>query len=500
MNNITKKIMFIFSEKEAKSLSTTELVKSVFKEEYEYADKIIQDKYSDQETVKKGKRKKAQLHRKLLYYINKLVEENILFVSKIKGRGEKHYVINPGINYEGGTKRYNQSVAGITDYQFNMVESFEHSGQINKFDSSNWYRRLNSILVEPTKDVSDIYERITNLYMIFNDVIGINDFQKVILKNDYGEIEDFLKKISTDAEEYKRHLTLIISLKEISREKIIDFINCFEDNTNDRISVVIYTDKEEFLNKKSLIKSLISKKVYIQNKKLCKSPILIGKSGVYTIKEQEYKEYLNKLKDNLIGILYGSTTVTVDYSKFRNKYSEFRKAVMNSAKSLIIATSIQRGKSDLFFFNLNKLNGKYQNEFYRYSSNKIRIKNYFDNNNKEDFSELITSINEELAEFSKTEETIFKSCGIPTRHDIKLALNGRVRLNIMNREDLKSKKFKWFEKLSELTNHNALLIMNTPISNEDKYYVLKEVIENKKVAIFKAEEARVKEHTLDKYL
>ncbi len=501
MNNITKKIIFIFSENESKSLSTTEIAKSVFKDEYEQANKLVNDTYSDSESIKKGKRQKAQIHRKILYYLNKLVEENTLFVSKIKGKGEKYYVLNPSMNSEANLKNHTKSIAGITNYQFNMVESFEHSGQINKFDSSNWYRRLNAVLLEPLNYLDELYDRITESYSVFNDVIGVNDFQKMILKNEDEEVQFFLKKINTEAEEYKRHITLIISLKDIREERILNFLEYFQELTGSRINAVIYTDKSEFSNKKIFFKKVIKKKVHIQNKKINTAPILIGKSGVYTIKSEDYKYYQEKLKDKLIGILYGSTTVTVDYNKLNHNYTEFRKTIMNSARSLIIATSIQRGKSDLFFFNLNKLNKNYQNEFYRYSSNKIRIRNYFDIINKEEFSELLSSINEEIFEFLKTEETIFTSCGVPTKHNIELSLNGKVRLNIMDREKvIKSKKLKWFEKLSELANQNALLVINLPKSSEESYSILKELMEVKKIGLFKPEEKSVKENTLENYI
>jgi len=40
-----------------------------------------------------AKRKKFQLHRKLLYYLNKLIDEKILRISRIQEKGEKTFAL-----------------------------------------------------------------------------------------------------------------------------------------------------------------------------------------------------------------------------------------------------------------------------------------------------------------------------------------------------------------------------------------------------------------------
>ena len=108
--------------------------------------------------------------------------------------------------------------------------------------------------------------------------------------------------------------------------------------------------------------------------------------------------------------------------------------MLNASKALLLATTAQRRKSDLLFAPLNKLNGSNQSKFFSYSFNYIRLWNYdvaMVKNEQgindatliepEDFILLLNNIVEEIDEFCKSEETVFKSCGIPIRFRIYLS-------------------------------------------------------------------------------
>jgi hypothetical protein len=71
MKNIEEVILQIFKVNPSKEYDTSELTREIFPEEYSTITTLLAS--SDKSRVNDAKRKKFQLHRKLLYYLNKLV-------------------------------------------------------------------------------------------------------------------------------------------------------------------------------------------------------------------------------------------------------------------------------------------------------------------------------------------------------------------------------------------------------------------------------------------
>ena len=102
MHNAEFKIIQILA-KSSKELSTTDLVQELFKEEYREILKNL--KNSEKTIIQDAKRKKAQLHRKILYHLNKLTKENYIYVAQILGKGEKLCKINNEKRLENRKRR-----------------------------------------------------------------------------------------------------------------------------------------------------------------------------------------------------------------------------------------------------------------------------------------------------------------------------------------------------------------------------------------------------------
>jgi len=130
--------------------------------------------------------------------------------------------------------------------------------------------------------------------------------------------------------------------------------------------------------------------------------------------------------------------------------------IKNIVKSLLYANSLQRRKSDEYFKDIVKLTFPHVREFFNLSKNYIRFWNYGwkePDLNQNYVIELIKSTKEEIDNFCVSEETIYKSCGMPTRFKVAFSclFNGLKfnfskrspqKIEIKKLEDLYSKKVK----------------------------------------------------------
>ena len=83
MNKTEYNLLLFFKKNPEKEFSTTDILVNIFPEDYKDTEKVFKNQFADKQMLNKAKRKKGQLHRKILYYLNNLVEEDILKISKI---------------------------------------------------------------------------------------------------------------------------------------------------------------------------------------------------------------------------------------------------------------------------------------------------------------------------------------------------------------------------------------------------------------------------------
>ncbi|MFA6073762.1 MAG: hypothetical protein WC758_06605 [Candidatus Woesearchaeota archaeon] len=450
MNEVEQKILQILASRPESEISTSDLVKQIFSQKYEEIKKYLYNSQKDQELIKHGKRNNARLHRQLLYHLNNLAKEDFIRVTRSEGKGEKYFVLNGDkqikTDKEEKTKRLLESFSTIkTEASFlSGLEQYETEKIVKKFDSQNWLTKLNSYIIESPaqQDTKKIYELLTNLYPTYNDVIALNDFQTIIDKEDLELLTNFLKKIDIDTKDYDKYLNLIIDLTQVKNPiKLTDFLSSYANLEPLNILIIFQTNSKTLANQTRLATQIIKNfsehklRINIQNKDIHKAPYLLGRAGAYTFNDDDWTQYQENIKNKTIGICCSNTSIYIDVYKFfkeKHTYSEFRELLLKSARASLLATSMQRRKSDILFKTINNLNGHHTSKFFLISYNYIRLWNYGSNfidltnlqdeNQKfERFRNLLESTMTELNEFCKAEETIFKSCGIPIRYKVVLS-------------------------------------------------------------------------------
>lgn len=446
MNSSEQKIIQALSLRRDSDVSTSSLVKVVFPQEYEEIVSLLSNPQRDFDLIKVAKRNKARLHRKLLYHLNKLSDEGFLRITRVEGKGEKFFALNHDSLVSDkkslAVQRVVESVSSLDSSNFlSGVEDFEEKKILKRFDSQNWLSRINSFVIECSRfsSVKKLYDVILDLYPVYNDVVGLLDFQGVVERSSVEDLSSFIRKLNADTIDYNKYVNLIFDLEAVKTYvKISDFIELFSEIDPERVFIIFQTNSKVLSSQNRLVNTIIKcfsdKKirVNIQNVDLHRAPYLIGRAGAYTFDESDWDLYCLEIRGKTIGLCCGETSIYIDINRFfkdKPNFTAFRDLILKSARALLLATALQRKKSDSFFKSINRLNGAYQNKFFSLSYNYIRLWNYdllFDEESSTDsgflvFNDLLVSAVDELSDFSKSEETIFRSCGIPIRFNLVLS-------------------------------------------------------------------------------
>jgi hypothetical protein len=424
-------IINIFKNHPVRELNTEFIAKEAYIREYSIAEDLL--KSQDKSVVNSGKEKKFQLHRKTLYYLNKLVDNNIIKVSKIVEKGEKYFIL---LASEGDTileKGYKKILITKPTLNTTFIEKYESKNLMKKFEENSWINRLNSILLECeyTKDINILYKTIFDCFTNVNDTIALNEFEIIINNSNDQALKDFLEKISKDSENYNKTISIIINLSSCNNN-LNKFINHYinsQTKNSKRINIIFnITNRDLQKNSKNIInifeKFSSSKiKINIKNSDIAKAPYFNGRAGIYNFDEQDWINYCKESKGKSLGISCSQSQIGINVTKFFEEYksnTEFRNAVLDTAKTLLLANNIQRRKSSEYFQNINTINSENKSYFYKFNRNYIRFWNYDWHRtiHEDTFHELILSTKELVDNFCRNEETIFKSCGIPIRFKI----------------------------------------------------------------------------------
>lgn len=432
MHNTEEVILNLFKNNSTKELNTEFLAKEIYTKEYAIIENILES--SDKINLMEGKRKKFQLHRKLLYYLNKLVESNIIKVSRIAEKGEKYFILATG---EGDTiieKGYKKIIITKPPITTTYIEQYESKEIMKKYEEDSWINRFNSILLEcfKTEDIHQKYNILTECLITTNDVIALNDFENILNNSLDTAIKDFIDKIIKDTENSSNNISIIINIDKVN-SNIYTFIDYYTKLNPKNINIVFNISNKDIPKYSNIIQHIFEKfsdskiKINFKNKDLTNVPYFKGRAGIYNFDEEEWNIYYTKFKGKTIGINCSQSQIAINITKFFEKYhtdTEFRIAILNVAKTLLMANTVQRRKSNEYFRNINRLNATNPSDFYKFSRNYIRFWNYDwhkKNDDNDNLFERILSTKELINNFCYNEETIFKSCGIPIR--LKIAFS-----------------------------------------------------------------------------
>jgi len=457
MDKTKQKILSLFKEKS--ELSTSEIAERIY-EEYI----VLKEKLEKNKKDIKTKREIARLHRKLLHHINKLIDYELLITSKHGEKGHKFFSLNLSDGEEISEislKFKKRTIISKPALPIMPIEGYEQQGIVMKYEFPTWIDRLNSIVLlgEKIENIKELDSIIDKIFPLINDCFCIDNFNEIIGKAKEDEIFEFFKKIDSECENFGKKASFIISFYKLKDfDKVLGKI--IESNLKN-IIFIYDLDSEELQENFGLISRIIfiylkyNKIIYIKNKKIQKAPCFIGKAGPYSFSDKEWLE-----KKEILAIACSQSSLIVDTEKFYSLYEldseKFSQLMLNISKAFLSANSLQRRKSEDYFREILSLNHPNEKEFLELSRNYIRFWNFGlsqPDTNPEIVLNMISEAKKKINEFSLAEETIYKSCGMPTRFKIsfscsfkeasdKLSFAKYKHLEIKNLEDFYDKKIK----------------------------------------------------------
>jgi hypothetical protein len=478
MHIIEQRILNKFKKEPLREISTTEIVRAAYPEEYSRILAGLTNESHDKKAILNAMRRKGQLHRKSLYHLNNLVKEGVLKVNSVHGKGDKYFTLAIDQGQLVVEKKHKQVIITKPSISTSMIEEYELKRVVHKFDPEGWITKLNCILLESTNHsgINKFYDLVYSCFSEVNDALGLNNFEHLIQNSSSENVEEIMKRLDLDTKDYERVISLIINVKNISDEqKMREFIRIFSRIRPKNVALIFKVDTKELRRNESLFREIVSEfskseiKLNLHNKKVHDAPIILGKAGPYTLSEAEWKDYEDNVRGKTIGLALAHTSIAIDaYNFFNSSQSakEFRELILKVAKALLKVSASQRKKSNDYFKRLNELNRPHTKKFFAYAKNYIRFWNYdFEDKNQKNFVTLLEGTKQDIKRFCAIEQTIYKSCGVPFNFDIafssvfkrfsnNLSAKRYVKTNIRGMQDLNNPELTMMisakEKLAEL--------------------------------------------------
>lgn len=435
MHKIEYKILNLFKKNPFTELSTSDIVRRLFPTEMRQIDTVLESRMSDKKKLQQAKQKRGKLHRQILHHLNKLVKEDIISLSREGSHGVKYFVPNLSEGEEliiGKQKR--KIMISKPQMPAVPIEGYEQRGIIKRYEGDTWVERINSLLIECTNfnSLEELHKTIIACFGNINDTICLNNFEHVSRYYKSTELHDFIGSITKECEDYGKNLSIIIDFSHQKDEKKLVSVlrHYFEKFDSKHVRWIFDLDSRQLMKNTAFVTACIETfshykaNMYFKNKALSKSPHFVGAAGPYTFDEDEWELYEKEYQKNIKGIACSQTAVAIDVKKMFNKdkkLTNMPELLINIAKTLLAVNSIQRTRSLDYFKSIISMNKSLEKESFLFSSNYIRFWNYGWKEENIDIYSVIEAIQEakkEVDTFCKSQETIYLSCGIPTRFKI----------------------------------------------------------------------------------
>ena len=413
-----------FKIEPSRELSTSEVVRVVLVEESCWVTDVLSGVQEKAQLIL-AKRKKGQLHRKVLYYLNKLTEEEKIVQTKVTGKGEKYFVLN----IEKNKNKTHSSFFDSSRIQLiTPIEGYEKQGLINKLGGEAWSSRVSSIMIDASKfsGVFKLQGAISECFTEINEAIGVYRFEKIIEEGDVQAIREGLHRLDLEAKDFNREVCLLVNMKQVNEDKLKHFIEEWMRLQPEKIRVIWRLDSD-WLDRhlelgKYMIKLFSEHKLmlFMANSSLEHSPSFFGKTGIHKMSEEEWESFL---KSEMELGWCTMCTLSLDVKRFFNgvrSFQEFRSMVRKAAKALFLGNWAVQDQGASRLVTLSHVN-EGTRLFYQLGSNQLRFVNFPVKGAEADhFLSLLESCQAEITRFVKVQETIFKSCGMPLKFKISL--------------------------------------------------------------------------------
>ena len=427
-------ILSLFKGNSSQELSTTDLVSNLYSEEYLSLQETISNDYASKESVLQAKERISKLHRRVLHHTSSLIKEGAIVVSRIEGKGKKYYslALGDGEELEVDSRKRKIIITRPSKPTLPLQDLIERD-VTHLVERDYFFEKVNAILLNPRRfsTTEALYEYILSIFSQINDVVAINDFEHIILEHSLEDVDYMLSKLHSEAQAYNKRVCLVIDFSNIAQpEKIISFCKLHFKESKDSLIYVFDATSRELLEQNDLVEFLIEMyaekrmKLNIKNDDLYNAPYFLGKSGPYAVSTKDWKDCIKHGDYKNRGFVTTQSSIVFDLANFRSYSSSAKslsEALLQVSKALFFSNTYQRKYSLELHKKMNPDGIQRLSPIFSYSKNYIRFWNY----QVDDQNLVIETLNEckkDIDDFTKMQETIYLSCGMPTRFDIGFAV------------------------------------------------------------------------------
>ncbi|NJL44403.1 MAG: hypothetical protein HC945_03775 [Nitrosarchaeum sp.] len=355
MHRIELEILKVFKRDPGARLRTGEVVRLVLGEEYGLVQPGLYGQASA-EQVRLARREKAKLHRKVLYHVGKMVRDQILSVVSVVSKGEKVFALGlEAGEYVIEKSKHRILISKPADLSL-PIEGLEQSGVVARFEPDTWISRLNAMFVDARsfRGVAQLRAALHEIFQVVNDVVGINRFESVVEEVPLEEVLDLVRRLEMDGKDYGRRVCLVMSLVKVKdRARLRAFVRGFADLAAREVTVIFNVSKQSFAEGRDVLEEVIARfqerkiKINIKNSDRCQPLVLVGRAGMYSMLDADWKEYLDARSRDVKGAVLGQSSLALDLRRLAPRSAdELSDAMLRCAKALLRANVLQRRNAE----------------------------------------------------------------------------------------------------------------------------------------------------------
>ncbi len=424
MNELEHKILHKFKMESSRELSTSEVVRGVLSEESRWVKEVLSGVRERAQLVV-AKRKKGQLHRKVLYYLNKLKKEESIIQTKVTGKGEKYFVLNVQKTKENERTFFESPQVQLVT----PIEGYEKQGFIHR-EEGGWSNRVSSIMMDASKfsGIFKLQNAISECFSEVSDAVGVYRFEVILEEATPEAIKEGLRKLDLEAKDFNREVCLLVNVNQVQEAKLKYFVEDWMRVQPEKVKIIWRVDSGWLESHQELggyiLKLFASHHLvlFMDNNSLQEAPSFLGKTGVHRMSKEEWENFL---KSGMEMGVCAVCALSLDVERFFNKghsFQEFRLMVQKAAKALFLGNWAIRNQGRDHLALLSRMN-EGSRAGYHLGSNQLRFTHFPVKGVEADhFLSLLESCRFEVARFVKVQETILKSCGMPLRFKIALGV------------------------------------------------------------------------------
>ncbi len=410
MRAVERELLTLLSSCSVRALSTTEIISSLYPSCYT---KIQTDlSASDSAVRKRAQHMKSALHKRLLYYLNKLKQTGVIEEAGIIDRGEKTY----RCTYVGEHVLLRDKQETIVVTQEVAAQNYLHDEDLFGLTCrNNQLHKISAYAINAKAYVTfaSMRKQLLHLYTHISDSLLVYQFHRFLSLSEVA-LDEAIDCLISDSNDYSLRICLHFDIRlHALTQAQIRFFSLFAKRSPKRLSLLFSLNKEQLsCSAIQKIFSLLAReqiKICIASQNELHFP---GSEGSYVLISEQQSAL-----ECAGGVIVASGSYLVDFTKQKNlRAKSLQELVLRIAKTLLARMITQRRIATRTLTGLSQVGALREQLVHPVSY--IRLWNYL---LEDTHLELVAQLRETIRAFMHIHQRILESCGVPLAFSVHLS-------------------------------------------------------------------------------